>query len=559
MTIDVTKEMFLRLLKGIAFAGLTVLPAGCSQYGAGGGIQTPPGAADCAAGPVSTRSGPACGTRVTAAGRTVEAFLGMPYASASRWQDPQLYGSWNGTFHATNFGPICPQQTAATNPQNEDCLSINVWRPQGASNLPVMVFIYGGGFVEGASAFPMLNGAQMAASQNAVVVSFNYRLGALGFLAGSFADGGTLQGNFGFKDQQKALEWVGLNIGGFGGNTANTTLFGESAGAMSVGLHMLSAPASRGRFQKAIMESNPFALPYKSLTEAGAFGTKLQKALGCQDTGLACMKLVSPQAIVDKQLSEAVVGPAFGKGFVDFLIWAPVIDSSTITGDPIKGAIDRPTILGTNLDEANVFVGGIKQKLQLAKISKDLYELILLGYFGVENVREIVKHYSVPPSGDATQSLESVLGDYLFTCANRWMASHAQNTSRLWGYQFRPKTTYDIWKGMFPDCVQKPQGQSPICHGDELPYVFDSWSALGVTPSNDEKVLTQTIMGYWGSLAASGAPSGAVAWSPFSENENYLLLLNPPVGQIHPFPSCSFWDRIGYDLKAMPHTLFESH
>lgn len=139
------------------------------------------------------------------------------------------------------------------------------------------------------------------------------------------------------------------------------------------------------------------------------------------------------------------------------------------------------------------------------------------------------------------------------------MASRAQSTSRLWGYQFRPPTTYDIWRGLYPSCVQKPSPQqSPICHGDELPYAFGSWSSVGVTPSTDEAALTQAILGYWGSLATSGAPSGTVTWSPFSEQENYLLLLNRPVGQIHPFPYCSFWNEIGYDLRTVPSSLFKA-
>lgn len=551
-----------RVLAGVALAAALSLSLGCAPY-ARNSARTPAATASaaCAAGPVTTQSGPACGTGSTVGNRQVEAFRGMPYATAGRWQDPRPYGSWSGTFPATGFGPICPQKTAHTElAQSEDCLSINVWRPQGASKLPVVVFVYGGAFVEGASDFPVLDGSRLAANEKVVVVSFNYRLGALGFLAGTFADGGSLGGNFGFKDQQTALAWVNQNVDDFGGNAKNVTLVGESAGAMSVGLHMLSAPASGRYFQKAVMESNPFALPYKTLAEAAPFGSSLEAVLGCASStkGLACLKNVPYRTIVDKQLSIWTTWPAIGKGFVDFLVWAPLIDGSTITADPIHGSIDRPTVLGTNLNEGNLFVDKMKQALDKTTISDKEAQKILKAFFGETYTGEILTHFPLPSSGDATPVVEQILGDYLFTCANRWVATHASDPSQVWGYQFRPKTTYDIWNGAAPDCVQKPTGQSPICHGDELPYVFDSWSDLGVTPSADETALTTTVQGYWGSFATQGTPAKAAAWQPVSDQESYLLLLHPPVGQVHPFPICtSFWDTIGYDLRKVPSNLFD--
>lgn len=534
-------------------------------------------AGSCASGlaPVETLSGPVCGAVISVTEGKVQAYKGIPYAQAGRWEDPAPPTPWTDPLDATQFGSTCPQ-APTTASQSEDCLSINVWRPQDAADLPVMVFIYGGAFIEGASASPLLNGAQLAASQNVVVVSFNYRLGALGFLAGSFADGGALDGNFGFKDQQTALQWVHDNIPAFGGDVGNVTLFGESAGAMSVGLHMHSKNSEK-LFQKAIMESNPFALPYKSPTDAAPFATNLQTALGCttstagSPTGLACMRQssVTIQQIVAAQGSQDVVGPAADQGFVDFLVWAPIIDGNLITGDPVKAPIDRPVLLGTNLNEGNLFLDIIKEQVYKKSGAKNISGYvarheILKVFFGSDDTRKIGTQYDIPKYwGDATEDVGSVLNDYIFTCANRFVASQAIDLGKVWAYQFRPLTTYDIYKGKVPDCVQNSDStvQSPICHGDELPYVFDSWKGAGVTPSDDETKLTQAILGLWGSFAATGAPSGTATWTAFGTGKNYLLLDASPLTQKDPLDApanCDFWDTIGYDLRTVPNTLFKA-
>ena len=532
-------------------------------------------AAGCPSGlaPVETQSGPACGTLVSAAGGQVDSYLGMPYATAGRWEDPQPMGQWTGTFDAKAFGSICPQGSAAF-PESEDCLSINVWQPHGGNGLPVMLFIHGGAFIEGASASPLLNGLELAASQKVVVVSFNYRLGALGFLAGGFADGGTLDGNFGFKDQQTALRWVHDNIGKFGGDQGNVTLFGESAGAMSVGLHMHS-PKSEKLFHKAILESNPFALPYKNPAEAAPFATNLEGALGCTNPasgpkGLACLRQASVtySQIVAAQSSQSVVAPAAQQGFVDFLVWSPILDGTVIPGDPINAKFDRPTLIGTNLNEGKLFLDLIKEqvykKTGAKKISGYVARHEILNLFFGTDTSSIGDQYDIPKYwGDATEDVGNILNDYIFTCANRFAAGQAADTSKVWAYQFRPLTTYDVYKGAVPDCVQNadPNVQSPICHGDELPYVFASWSGAGVTPSSDETKLTQTILGLWGSFAATGTPGGSVTWTALGTDKNYLLLDASPSVEKDPLDApanCDFWDTIKYDLRTVPDSLFKA-
>lgn len=193
-------------------------------------------------------------------------FLGIPFAAPPvgqlRWKSPQSPVKFNGTFNATTFGYSCYSALLSLpppTPQNEDCLTINVWTGASSTNekRPVMFWIYGGGFQFGSSADPGYNGTALA-QEGVVVVSFNYRLGALGYLAlDELDEEGTNSGNFGLQDQLYALQWVKENIIAFGGDPDNVTIWGESAGAHSVGL-LMASPLSEGLFHKGIMESGAY-------------------------------------------------------------------------------------------------------------------------------------------------------------------------------------------------------------------------------------------------------------------------------------------------------------
>src|SRR5580658_10271703 len=197
----------------------------------------------------------------------VRSFLGIPFAATTggdnRWKPPQPAAAWTTTLNATALGPICPQIDPSTmaysTTSDENCLSLNVWTPDPAPTtpVPVMVWIFGGAFVFGSGGAAPYSGNNLVPKGNVVVVSMNYRVGALGFLAHSALaaeQSSGSAGNYGLLDQQAALQWVQTNIAAFGGDKTNVTLFGESAGGKSVCLQMLS-PGSRGLFQQAIVES----------------------------------------------------------------------------------------------------------------------------------------------------------------------------------------------------------------------------------------------------------------------------------------------------------------
>src|SRR5581483_10511578 len=386
---------------------LSAMVAACSDTTA----QCPGGAP----GPIDTTSGDVCGTTVDVPeAPSAHAFLGIPYAETTagenRWKPPIPAGRASGTLQAVAFGDICPQSSlgsAATDlalpPQSEDCLSVNVWTPADAEagqHLPVLVYIHGGAFLFGSSANPIFDGAYLASAEHLVLVSLNYRVGAFGFLAG--IDG--LEGNYGFLDQQLALRWVRDNASAFGGDPEHVTIFGESAGAMSVGLHMLSAPSSAGLFVAGAMESNPFGLPYATVAQQGVKSARLAKALGCEGPDeLDCLRAAPTEQIVAQQVSAAVILPDPRSLFQTLLPWVPVVDGNLIVAQPVAaasgGALEKPVLLGTNRNEGTSFVvAATTLGILPSPVTDQAYATTLALFFGAHHVAGIVERY--PPMND---------------------------------------------------------------------------------------------------------------------------------------------------------------
>jgi len=511
----------------------------------------------CTVGPVETAAGEVCGTQVQAdaASRSVDVFRGVPYgestAGANRWQPPLPKAAWQGIRPALEFGDICPQEVPSypSSPPSEDCLSLNVWRPAGAdpdSTLPVMVFIHGGGFESGSGSIPLYSGAYLSASQGVIVVTINYRLGAMGFLAGY----GGLSGNYGLLDQQLALQWVQDNIAGFGGDPRTVLLFGESAGAMSTGLHMLSIPSSAGLFSAALMESNPLGLPYKSLRVAAEFGNALAQVVGCADGGLDCLRALPAQQIADAQDDPSITAEGLLQGFSGFLLWAPALDGTLITEQPVTAAaqgLPLPTIIGTNRNEGTLFVYPLLEALHLLPLSSDAYAALVGKFFGTSYVSSILAAYP-PNAQDNAPVVSQLASDYLFFCSTRSLA--ASGGGPVHAYFFSQLTTFNLWD-LYPPLVPQCNGQ--VCHGDELPYVFHSATDIlqSFTPAED--ALSQAIADYWGAFsrpAHDPNPPGSSRpqWAAFGAARNYLVLDTPISGAVDPPHHCDLWDQVGYLL-----------
>jgi acetylcholinesterase/cholinesterase len=509
----------------------------------------------CTVGPVQVATGELCGTRLSVASRSVDVFRGVPYgestAGANRWQPPVPKAPWQGILPAIDYGDICPQVVPSypSPPPSEDCLSLNLWRPTGTdrdAKLPVMVFIHGGGFEDGSGSIPLYSGASLSASQDAIVVTINYRLGALGFLSGY----GGLSGNYGLLDQQLALRWVQDNVAGFGGDPRSVLLYGESAGAMSTGLHMLSIPSSAGLFSAALMESNPLGLPYKSLSVAAEFGAALAKVLGCADLGLDCLRSLPAQQIADAQDDPSITAEGLLQGFSGFLLWAPALDGTLVTEQPVTAAargLPLPTVLGTNRDEGTLFVYPLLEALHLLPLSADTYAALVAEFFGATDVGPILAAY--PPSGEDNAPVVSQLAsDYLFFCASRSLASGGG--SPVYAYFFSQLTNFNLW-GLYPPLV--PQCADQVCHGAELPYAFNSASDILQLFTPDEEALSQAIGDYWGAFSRPGhdpnpAEANRPRWPSFADARSYLVLDTPIGTVVDPPHHCDLWDELGYVL-----------
>jgi carboxylesterase type B len=507
----------------------------------------------CATGLVTTTSGIICGKVISVNSWDVHAFLGIPFgestAGDNRWQDPISKATVSGVIEATDFGPGCPQAldppyTSAET--SEDCLSLNVWRRADRGDerlLPVMVWIYGGSFRTGGSSMGIYDGAWLAATENAVVVSFNYRLGVLGFLAGIHG----LNGNYGLKDQQLAFQWVRDNISNFGGDPDQVTIFGESAGAMSVGLHSLSIPSSNDLFRAAIMQSNPFGIPYKTVDQAATEASLLEKNLGCSNKDIDCLRAVSADDIVKEQGDTSIqMISLLGLHLAGFLVWAPVIDGDFLVEDPTvsaaAGGLEKPTLLGTTYDEGVLFVHEISGAFG-GHIDAATYKSVLTLIFGSDNTTDIIALYGINLTGDNTENLVHITTDYLFGCANRFVASQA--VSSLYAYEF-DENSINIWPNVV-ECEGK------ACHGDDIPFTFHTDTQLGIQFTEAQNALSVAMMGYWGAFADRLNPDldGHLSWPAFTPSSmEYMILVTPErYIAVDPIANCEFWDQIGYDLK----------
>jgi len=517
--------------------------AGCSD-----------GSDGCATGLIDTTSGDVCGMVAAVdelPGAEVDAFLGIPFAESTagegRFRAPQPKARLDGVFQATTYGSACPQSDSMRAPasQGEDCLSVNVWRPaeRGDGLLPVMVWIYGGAFVTGYNANPLYQGDYLAAQQRVIVVAINYRVGALGFLAGIAG----LEGNFGLMDQQLGMQWVADNVAAFGGDAQRVTLFGESAGAMSVGLHALSVPSSRPLFENAILESNPFGLPYRTVAQAALVGNTFAAELSCAPADLACLRAVPANQVVTAQGKVSLqIASLLGDRLAGFLVWAPVVDGSFVVDEPLAGAaagaLDLPTLLGTNADEGTVFVYALAATTG-GVVSPKAYQAALDFLFGKDDAAQITALYGIDPTNNFA-NLSRVAGDYLFGCANRWVARRARAGIHV--YEFR-ETSVNLWPDV-PPCA------SEACHSDELPFVFHVDTPLGFTFDAEQARLSDEMVAYWGAMAVRREPAaaGLPAWPAFTpEGLEYMILDTPALStDVNPIPNCDFWDSIGYGSPA---------
>jgi len=476
------------------------------------------------------------------------AFKGIPFGQAGRWENPQPATPWApATLNATQFGPICPQDSSGS--QSENCLSINVWTPVNISQpLPVLLWIYGGAFVEGAGSFGVFNGNFFANSTNTIVVSFNYRVGALGFFS---LNGTNISGNYGIRDQQLAMKWVKQNIQDFGGDTSNVTLFGESAGAMSVFYH-LTLSSSAGLFDRALMESNPAGIMLRTQEENLGFEKTFLFLIGCHNNTIQCLhsktfsQIVAAQPnTVDAQGVWILRDPRF------ILAWTPIIDGILFTEQPmdrlLQGQVNKvPTALGTVKNETVGWLFG--QPLQHLPVNWGDYNTFIETELPVL-APQILKMYPPPKIGSTPLafrlSLTRLVTDYLFICSTRLIARQLSNLSvPVYQYFF----LHSPWNDPENNNIRECNNDTGACHASELPYVFHTFKQAGSVTRGNETQLSWSMLNYWASFAHQFQTSpvyGDPEWPLYTTSTDMSLafdLPSPYVVQGHLQAQCDMWE-----------------
>ena len=504
-----------------------------------------PEAVACAPGTgVVTTSGPICGI----VSGSVSEWLGIPYAAPPvgplRWAPPQPPTPWTATLATTEFGNSC--QTGRPGAvSSEDCLYLNVWRPAGGSNLPVMVHIHGGGFFGGSG-----NGDNtlLANTGHEVIVSMNYRLGIFGFLANPAF--GRHSGDYGLQDQQAALRWVQANIRRFGGNPHNVTIFGESAGGSSV-CDQIASPTAKGLFEHAISTSGEYntllgvpeqaprtpedleaqdcksALP--SEAKADRVGQKFAAFVGCghgTPDVAACLRALPVDVV-----QQAAYSPGDGYEYGGQGTVAPTINGSTLTMSLrqalVHGRVNRVDVIaGTDRDENLVGI---------ANTAADYVSLVKAQYG--KYAHKVLKLYPLSRFGSPYIAWRTVAADSDTVCSSILTDEALARRMPVFGYLI---TDSDI-----PPYTQtSPVGASHV----------GAWFLNPVSPALDanQQVLQNQEVAYVTTFARTGNPTtqGAPAWPQFNRSHAEMELAPAgdsqvmPISQIGAIHNCGFWNQI---------------
>ncbi len=448
----------------------------------------------------------------------VDSFLGVRYAKAPvgnlRWRPPQPPQPWPGVRPALTYGSRCPQLASTNGPQSlsEDCLFLNVWRPSRlprGGRLPVLVFIHGGGLLNGSS--NQHDGTAIVRQDGIVVVSLNYRLGVLGFLADpalTAAQGES--GNYGFEDQQAALRWVQRNIAAFGGNPRRVTIDGESAGGWSVCGH-LTSPGSQGLFSAAIIQSG--SCPSVPQAQAEQSGTSIANAVGCTNPGTAVACLRHTDLL---SLLKATPGSLlFASGTTTF----PVAPSAAMAA----GTFARvPVINGSNRDEGRTFAQG-----DIGWTRSQYVDWVKATF--PSSYEQVLAHYPWP--GDATKFTPAYLAGAIMTdsglltgiggCGTLHLTQELARYTRTWQYEFDHRSG--------PGLVPIPGYEWGAGHAAELAYLwpsFDNGIPIAPTFNAAERELAQQMKEYWGAMVVQHEPNvrALASWPMFDWSRRILSL-----------------------------------
>ncbi|XP_043274489.1 acetylcholinesterase-like [Venturia canescens] len=544
---------------------------------------------------VETTSGFVRGFSSSVLDREVHVFYGIPFAKPPigplRFRKPLPIERWHGVLNATKLPNSCWQERyeyfpgfegeEMWNPNtniSEDCLYLNIWVPQKLrlrhkgsepqvsekTGLPMLVWIYGGGYMTGTATLDVYDGDLMAASSNVIIASMQYRVGAFGFLYLNkhFGNSEEAPGNMGLWDQALALKWLRDNAAAFGGDPDAITIFGESAGGGSVSVHLIS-PVTRGLVKRGILQSGTFNAPWSYMTgeRAHEVGRVLVDDCGCNSTLLsenparvmACMRSVDPKTISVQQWNSysGILGSPS----------APTIDGVFLPKHPLdmlkEGDFqDTEILIGNNQNEGTYFILydfiDYFDKDQPVLLTRDKFLGIIKNIF--KNMSDIEREAIAFQYTDwerakdgymYEEAIGDIVGDYFFICPSTQFAQlFADRGMKVYYYFFTQRTSTNLWG--------KWMG---VVHGDEVEYVFGRPLNMSLKYSASERILSTKMIQAYSRFAFLGKPTDDDNWPAYTRDEPQYYIFNAETNGLGKGPrttSCAFWNEFLPRLEGIP-------
>jgi para-nitrobenzyl esterase len=479
----------------------------------------------------------------------ISIFKGIPFAAPPvgdlRWNTPAPVQAWTGIKKADAFGPACMQASGAmgnTAPVSEDCLYLNVWTPakMPGEKIPVIVWIYGGGFSGGSTSTPMYDGMGFA-KKGVVLVSVAYRVGPFGFLAHPelSRESGKGSGTYGLADMIEGLKWVKANIAQFGGDPSKVTIFGHSAGGMAVNM-LAASPATKGLFHRAICMSGGSFAPLQTANEGG-IGLGIPALKLAESTGEAFLKKLGAADIKAARAMSAEeiqknIGNGMGVGG-----FRPAADGYIIPSDlysiyQARAFNDTPILVGNTSDELGSMMGGRGKTITAADWEKQIRSQYGSGS-QAEAILSVYPHATDAEAAKASKGLsrESTFSWSTWTWA-RMQSKQGQGKAFIYYYDYHAPNV---------------DGSG---HGSDVPYAFQTLSGgRGGAPKPEDLKLSDVISSYWVNFAKSGDPNGPGLpnWPAFAENDQQAMVFDatpgarpvPNLDKIKAFDAYISWRR----------------
>jgi len=483
-------------------------------------------------------------------------FKGIPYAAPPvdewRWKPPQPVSPWVGVRDGSQFGTICPQPKSPivwlseSGKMSEDCLYLNVWTPAKSQKdaLPVMVWIHGGGNVNGSGSSPLYDGTALA-KKGVVLVTINYRLGPFGFFAHpllSKESENGVSGNYGILDQIAALKWVQRNIRAFGGDHNRVTIFGESAGGLNVNI-LMASPLAKGLFHRVISESGTAMRANRHLRDRWygqepmeKQGVRITKELGLDDLPdpLKALRALSAEKIIAD--TKPVMNTIREKGnSFNFVVDGWVVPDEVQAIFKHGKQNDVPLIVGSNADEGTLFT--LQNKIK----SVDAYHLAIKTLYG-SIADDVIAMYPVKDPSEIRKAVSNVFGDSWFVCPARTLA-RGMGTARSKTYMYH--------------FIMKPAGKMGellgATHGSEIAYVFGNLGLSRIPPDESRLALAKSMSDYWVQFAKTGNPNrkGLVSWPAYAAEDDQHLEFGLEIKAGHHLHNsvCNLFDKRAEEQK----------